>query len=506
MAINVYTPGCHLLCHDDVIGTRRISWILYLTDPDHPWKPEWGGALRLYPTEVMKASDGTDTVVPTPDFTVVHPPAFNQLSFFTIQPGLSFHDVEEVYKRKEGEGTNDGGRVRMAISGWFHIPQEGEDGYELGLEEKLTERSSLSQLQSKADEFDLPQPNWRDLELPEKSKEGLDFTEKEFDWLLRFISPSYLAPDTVEQLQESFEENSVISLVDFLAPKFAVKLKNFISAWDAGSPPTIPTLKGSKELTEVARPPHKQKFLYRRSTTPQPPQKATDTPLDLLLEQLFPSPLFARWLCLITGLSLSKTHSLARRFRKGSDYTLATSYEDDNPQLEVTLGITPTSGWGDDGDTAEEDEEDVPANGDANGKASNGKGKGKSKESKSGETATKEGSTDDEDNVGGYEVYMAGDDDEDDATMTDAGVDGPSNTGAGERRKARADPAVYRSSGDDDEDGVLFSTPANWNNLGIVLRDKGALRFVKYVSESAPGDRWDVTGSFGVVPEEEDEE
>ena len=46
MAINVYTPGCYLLCHDDVIGSRKVSYILYLTDPETPWKPEWGGALR----------------------------------------------------------------------------------------------------------------------------------------------------------------------------------------------------------------------------------------------------------------------------------------------------------------------------------------------------------------------------------------------------------------------------------------------------------------------------
>jgi Rps23 Pro-64 3,4-dihydroxylase Tpa1-like proline 4-hydroxylase len=35
-SINVYTEGCHLLCHDDVIGSRRLSYILYLTDPDTP--------------------------------------------------------------------------------------------------------------------------------------------------------------------------------------------------------------------------------------------------------------------------------------------------------------------------------------------------------------------------------------------------------------------------------------------------------------------------------------
>lgn len=38
---NVYAEGCHLLCHDDVIGTRRVSWILYLTDPDEASMPCW---------------------------------------------------------------------------------------------------------------------------------------------------------------------------------------------------------------------------------------------------------------------------------------------------------------------------------------------------------------------------------------------------------------------------------------------------------------------------------
>src|ERR1700753_4317590 len=75
MAINVYTPGCHLLCHDDVIGSRRLSYILYLTDPDKPWKPEWGGALRLYPTEKMKNKDGAEATVPSSEFSLSIPPA-----------------------------------------------------------------------------------------------------------------------------------------------------------------------------------------------------------------------------------------------------------------------------------------------------------------------------------------------------------------------------------------------------------------------------------------------
>lgn len=35
--------GGHLLCHDDVIGTRRVSYIVYLTDPDQPWRDADGG-------------------------------------------------------------------------------------------------------------------------------------------------------------------------------------------------------------------------------------------------------------------------------------------------------------------------------------------------------------------------------------------------------------------------------------------------------------------------------
>jgi hypothetical protein len=35
--------------------------------------------------------------------------------------------------------------------------------------------------------------------------------------------------------------------------------------------------------------------------------------------------------------------------------------------------------------------------------------------------------------------------------------------------------------------------------MSIVLRDSGASKFVRYVSKKAKRDRWDVSGSFGVV-------
>ncbi|KAF2674543.1 hypothetical protein BT63DRAFT_430897 [Microthyrium microscopicum] len=485
MAINVYTPGCHLLCHDDVIGSRRLSYILYLTDPDKPWQAEWGGALRLYPTTTMKGEDGTEVVVPSAEFSKSIPPSWNQLSFFTIQPGLSFHDVEEVYARKAGQGddSTDGGRLRMAISGWFHIPQEGEDGYEEGLEEKLAEKSSLTQLQqSKADQFDLPETRWRPIEKPEEDPDNdLDWTEDELGFLVQYINPGYLVPDALEELSETFRENSVATLTDFLHPKFAARLKEYITSLDTAESSLPQALGGASNDRDIARPPHKHRFLFRHATTSPPSDTKAASPLDLLLDTLFPSPLFTRWLHLFTGLDLQQCDILARRFRRGHDYTLASGYDEDSPQLELALGLTPTEGWGGDGLGADDsDEEDgIPAD------------------------APPPAESKDEETVGGYEVYMVGEDD-DEPEGGEGGAEA-SYTGTGHRGKShKADPAVYRASEGEEDDGVLFSMPASWNSLSVVLRDRGLLRFVKYVSASAPGDRFDVVSAYAVNDDDDE--
>ena len=113
MSINDYTSGCHLLNHDDVISTRRLSYILYLPDPSEPWDPAWGGALELYPVK--------DKHVPSNTPSVTIPPKWNQYTLFAVQPGHSFHSVEEVVHPTKS---------RLSISGWFHRPQSDEPGYD----------------------------------------------------------------------------------------------------------------------------------------------------------------------------------------------------------------------------------------------------------------------------------------------------------------------------------------------------------------------------------------
>lgn len=69
-------------------------------------------------------------------------PAFNQFAFFTVQPGHSFHSVEEVVV--VGNGEKGGAGARVSLSGWFHKPVAGEEGYEG--EEGFAPKSSLQQL------------------------------------------------------------------------------------------------------------------------------------------------------------------------------------------------------------------------------------------------------------------------------------------------------------------------------------------------------------------------
>lgn len=468
MAINVYTPGCFLLCHDDVIGSRRVSYILYLTDPDIPWKADWGGALRLFPVQDREGRDGKIAKTPGPDVTKIIPPAWNQLSFFAVQPGESFHDVEEVYHAENKKQLKkEGGRVRMAISGWFHIPQIGEDGYVKGAEEENAKNSSLMQLQGNPDQYDMPQPATVKVKEPKPSTPE-DFDESDLEFLLKYMAPTYLTPDTLEQIQEQFDEESSITLPDLLNKKFGKVLRDYVAEQDSKTLPESST-EIEKGSWKVANPPHKQRYLFMQHTRASQNgknKKKDDSPIRELLDVFFPSVQFRRWLQMATSSVIESHDIIARRFRKGKDYTLATGHEG-KPRLELNLGITPTAGWGDvDGEDEEEEEEEAPK---ANGK-SKSKGKGK----------TKEEPAEEPEEVGGHEVYMAGDDD----TAEDA--------------------AIYKSSGD--EDNILFFQAASWNKLTIVLRDSGTLKFVKYVSKKAPGDRWDICSTFDIEEQDDDEE
>ena len=48
----------------------------------------------------------------------------------------------------------------------------------------------------------------------------------------------------------------------------------------------------------------------------------------------------------------------------------------------------------------------------------------------------------------------------------------------------------------DAEDDTLISTSAGFNTLHLILCDASLMKFVKFVSHSAPSSRWDLAAEF----------
>lgn len=460
MSINTYTKGCHLLTHDDVIGSRRVSFILYMPEPDHTWKAHYGGALRLFPAIVPN--------VPKTDFEAKLIPQFNQIAFFTVQPGLSFHDVEEVRVDKQ----------RLSIQGWFHIPQEGEPGYVPGEQEETEAKSTLRLLQTKElQEFDFPKPVRTDFPREEiKAYESFDsntfLSSLDLAYLSKYINPTYLTQVSLRVLRNTFLEESVVDINGFLNDEYAEALRKQLRATelDKKAPQTADEIHFP---WKCAVPPHKQRFMYIdgksefalqedaidmvNHTGPQElpnfelaKRISQDTCEKMVLEvvQLMKSMAFRKWLVFVTDVVPTSDQLLARRFRPGHDFILATTTEKElarqgelNVLLEATLGLTPTAANPNNWESGE---------------------------------------------YGGYELCMA------------------MNGGESDDEFEDDDPAIYKTS--ESDDSVLYTSQCKWNSLSLMLRDPSVLKFVKYVSINAKGSRWDVTGQWNVKSTEDDED
>ncbi|KAI8583786.1 hypothetical protein K450DRAFT_219978 [Umbelopsis ramanniana AG] len=321
MSINNYLNGCHLLNHDDVIGTRRVSFILYLTDPDEKWDPKNGGALELYPV-VEKGTPATDP-------TLIIPPQWNQFVMFTVQPGHSFHSVEEVVPV---------GKPRLSISGWFHIPQEGEPGYQEGMDSDGPQ-SSLQQLEAPDSSEDYSHYGE---ELDEDATEGL--AESDLKELIEWINPQYLDMSILSTISDKFVEESVIQCKEFIKPELAQQIEKATLQEDQeqgfGNEVMMPHGTGVGNGWEVHGPPHKHRYMVTASDVK--PDGQSSASLLHKLESFFATQSFRRWLAVVTQLIVKGYRGGARRFRPGLDYTLATMNTRGQAILDVTLGLSST--------------------------------------------------------------------------------------------------------------------------------------------------------------------
>ena len=81
-------------------------------------------------------------------------------------------------------------------------------------------------------------------------------------------------------------------------------------------------------------------------------------------------------------------------------------------------------------------------------------------------------------------------------------------TDVGETPGAISDEDMDDVDEDDDDSGTLLTVQPGFNRLLLVLRDEGVMRFVKYVSASAGGSRFDICAEFevGMVEDDDSEE
>ncbi|RMZ56634.1 hypothetical protein APUTEX25_002723, partial [Auxenochlorella protothecoides] len=306
-ACNVHARGGHLLCHDDVIGTRAVSFIIYLTDPERPWKAENGGLLELYPQDPELKSQ--PAVFPSASVL----PLWNTMAMFAVQPGVSFHSIQENF-------TVD--QPRMSIQGWFHrdTPPEGADS------------ATLRQLQLQSD------PRTRDFQLmPGAQPGGSDaaatagpLPEAELEVLARYVNPVYLAEATWPKVAARFREEGSVQLQAFLKPELARAATAACQAADErdglgeGPPPASYTV-GLGPSWEAVGPAFKQRYLrYSGEPTCTPEAGSDPGPiLERVREELLTSSAFAHLVEKMTTLRPCTARGEVRRFRRGMDYTVA---------------------------------------------------------------------------------------------------------------------------------------------------------------------------------------
>ena len=456
-ACNIHPVGGHLLCHDDVIGDRRVSFIIYLTDPDEPWGPEDGGALELYPES--RDAPHTPDIIPTA--TVL--PIWNTMAMFTVEPGKSFHSIQEVYATE---------KPRMSIQGWYHAPMpyveskafatlqqlqanpgEEDRGNYYGFLEADDLKKNVSEDRTSSGSNDT-----MTRVVHHNARTSEDLSASDVRYLSEWINPAYLDEAAALKIRSRFEEEGSVQLQNFLNKECAGRIMHAIKSADMadglgdGRVPSYDA--GMSTAWRGIGPAHKQRYLRFESLPFTTDAIATTTTssrtgangnveddragrlLEDLGRKVFGSAPFARLIRRFTTIQMLGHRSAVRRFRPGLDYTVAHfGGLTKDPRMDAVLCFV------------DDEEEDA-------------------------KTAWDSGE------VGGFEAYL----------LADEGEDRPAE--------------VYRAAAED-ESGVLNVSAAS-NTLNLVLRDEGLMRFVKYLSAFAPGSRWDVAATM--LPEDDSDE
>jgi hypothetical protein len=269
-------------------------------------------------------------------------------------------------------------------------------------------------------------------------------------FLSKYLNSTYLADEAMQEITKQFEQDSSVQLKNFLSLEWEDRIRYFTASQDQ----TVNTKVGATESYQVGvneewkliGPAHQQRFLeyIPDAATDQILPSAGNAMLELKTN-LFQSGAFARYLSLLTSLGTPLGHrGHIRRFRRGLDYTVAHyGILTKTSVLDATLCFCADRAA--EQNEADKDIEALWAYGD----------------------------------VGGFECYVSADDE---------------------------DAAVAADEYNEEDDTELLSVAPSNNTLSLVYRDPGTMRFIKYVSATAPSSRWDISMEYKVEPNEGAEE
>ena len=538
-SVNVYARGGHLLPHDDVIGTRRVAYVVYLTDPDRPWADADGGGLELYGTEAPAAvaaasgsgpgsgpgpgsepasssfgGGGAGRRVPGSAPKVVVTPEFNSMILFGVEAGVSFHAVAEVLRAES---------PRVAISGWYHVPEETPEERravaDMIIAQDAYEKEEIARLPGGDEGYEVLPEGTLDIETPDAveledkvgrgeadaegaEEEGEEEVEEEvplpplepmgasdLEALSVYIAPEYLEFRTMEAMRARFRAESSLQLTGFLKADLAAELERSAAAFDArqlggcGDGVPAPHLGpqaggGAWEGCAVRGPIHAQRYVAWTADSRPGASDSAAMPQRMasgLLRGLFLSSAFARYIHRLTHVKPVERRGEVRLFRAGRDYTVAHAGQLRGCEQPILDCFLPCL---------------VQTYGRrktlhaAEGVVPQGGGV---EVDSDGEEVDPDADAWADDSVGGYQSYIVADEDESNGDVIGL-------QGSEEIVKMR-----------EEDGGELLHVAAAHNTLALVLQDAGVLRFTKYVSALAPSSRWDVSVQFRVQGVNEDD-
>jgi len=279
-SVNGHAPGGHLLCHDDVISTRCLSFVLYLTKEN--WTTDNGGLLELYP-----AQNGEPVALPTKSIV----PTRNSLALFPVVPGVSFHAVSEVLQDEP----------RLSLQGWYHHKKPPPQ-----IEAVPTRQLLLQESQS-------------GLVLQDVDGSG-EFTSQDQAYLEQYIDSTYFTPDAMAEIRQVFEDESSVQL-----QRFFVGMDDMLEHLKEA--PSIDT-----HGWTLQGPAHKQRYLEYTGTGDD--ARVWEAWLEER-QQVLCSPSMVRYLHHICQITPVQVGSIVRCFQPGRDYTVA-YVQDVQRRLDVT--------------------------------------------------------------------------------------------------------------------------------------------------------------------------